>query len=141
MSPAKMLPDKEAGFARLDLYPGSVLNERAFLSVVLSLPEEIFLQQSQNILKTTLLIALIAILFTLLVAWVVARKITSPITELVQASQLIASGDYTTRCYLTDSSEIGELARSFNHMAETLELGIQHLNNELLQRRNAELSS
>jgi len=129
---------QESGIVRLDLYPGSILSEQVFLSVVLSLPKEIFLKQNQSILKSTLLIALIAVIFTLLVAWRVARKITNPVTELVKVSQKFAGGNYSTRSLVMDNSEIGELSLSFNYMAETLEINMQRLNNELLQRRSAE---
>ncbi len=135
---AGTLAGKSSAIARRDLYPGVSPAGQTFLTVALSIPREIFRSQNFNILKTTLFIALVAIVFTFLVAWVVSRKITHPVTELVRASQQLASGEYSTRSTLRDSSEIGELPLAFNHMAEMLEQSMQSLGGQLSSRISAE---
>ncbi|GAB4518779.1 MAG: ATP-binding protein [Anaerolineae bacterium] len=49
------------------------------------------------------------------------RRIVGPIREMMWASRRIAAGDYRMRVVEIGADELGELARAFNRMAETLE--------------------
>jgi signal transduction histidine kinase len=49
-----------------------------------------------------------------------ARGMTSPLREMAEASRAMARGDYRRRVTATSQDEIGELARSFNAMAEQI---------------------
>ncbi|WP_223066603.1 HAMP domain-containing sensor histidine kinase [Paenibacillus caui] len=57
-------------------------------------------------------------------------KITQPMRRLIQATDEIRRGNYDTRLTLRTSDEIGDLAKTFNHMAEELENTIRSLNLE-----------
>ncbi|MEK3902250.1 MULTISPECIES: ATP-binding protein [unclassified Paenibacillus] len=57
-------------------------------------------------------------------------KITQPMQQVIEAANDIRRGEYGTRLTLVTSDEIGQLATSFNHMAEELEENIRSLNNE-----------
>ncbi|WP_410514770.1 ATP-binding protein [Paenibacillus sp. BR2-3] len=57
-------------------------------------------------------------------------KITQPLQRVIEASNNIRRGEYGTRLTLVTSDEIGQLATSFNHMAEELEKNIRNLNHE-----------
>lgn len=50
--------------------------------------------------------------------------------QLISAADAIRKGKYDTRLSLQTSDEIGELANTFNHMAEELENTIRSLNHE-----------
>lgn len=54
------------------------------------------------------------------VAWVLARGMTSPVREMVAATEAMARGDFSQRVTATSHDEIGVLARSFNQMAAEL---------------------
>jgi signal transduction histidine kinase len=54
------------------------------------------------------------------VAWVLARGMTSPLREMVAATEAMARGDFSQRITATSHDEIGTLARSFNQMAAEL---------------------
>ncbi|MEO6589482.1 MAG: HD domain-containing phosphohydrolase [Pyrinomonadaceae bacterium] len=69
----------------------------------------------------TWLISLIFALFALLLGSVLARKLTSPINNLVSASQRIASGDLSTRITPENIKEIDILGEAFNAMSGNLE--------------------
>ena len=56
----------------------------------------------------------------ILLAFVLARKYTKPIGEIVNAAKKVASGDLDQELNTNRKDEIGELARSFNHMVEKL---------------------
>jgi methyl-accepting chemotaxis protein len=61
----------------------------------------------------TLLLAVIA------VVWLLRRKLR-PLGDLVQQAQALGAGDLGARMAQSSEDEIGELARSFNHMGEAL---------------------
>ena len=55
-----------------------------------------------------------------LVAYLFARTITRPVKQLVQATELVASGDLSRKISVTSKDEIGLLAESFNSMTGEL---------------------
>ena len=54
------------------------------------------------------------------VTQLLAVGMTSPLREMTTAAKRMARGDYTGRVTATSSDEVGELARTFNRMAEDL---------------------
>ncbi len=50
-----------------------------------------------------------------------SKQVTKPVEALADAMASIASGDYAQRVQESATEELGELVRSFNHMAEDLE--------------------
>lgn len=53
--------------------------------------------------------------------WVVSRSLTDPLARLVKATYAVREGDLTSRSYVRRPDEIGDLAISFDHMAEALQ--------------------
>ncbi len=68
----------------------------------------------------------------LLIFWIlekVAKKLSDPILELVNISELVMhSGDYQKRVIVSSTDEIGQLGKSFNEMLEQI-----HTRNEALK--------
>ncbi len=62
-----------------------------------------------------------ALAASVVVSTYVARRIVTPIRQMMQDSQLIASGDYKERISIPGDDELGALAESFNRMSATLE--------------------
>lgn len=56
----------------------------------------------------------------LLAIQVLARGMTSPLREMVSATQAMVAGDYSRRIRASSRDEVGELARAFNQMASEL---------------------
>jgi hypothetical protein len=50
-----------------------------------------------------------------------SKQVTKPVEALADAMEAIAAGDYATRVDESATEELGELVRSFNHMATDLE--------------------
>lgn len=69
-------------------------------------------------------------LLTTFFAFFLITRLTRPLKQLRQAANLITQGQYSTRVYVGSHDELGELARTFNLMAEQLEETIKLLNNE-----------
>ncbi len=73
------------------------------------------------ILRSTLVNLAVVVAVTLLAAAAFSRALlVDPIARLTQASRSLAAGDLSTRVDLADRSELGELARAFDAMAESL---------------------
>lgn len=48
------------------------------------------------------------------------KKITRPLLEMNEAAKIIAGGDFAQRVEISSEDEVGQLAESFNHMAQSL---------------------
>jgi signal transduction histidine kinase len=64
---------------------------------------------------------LIAIAIALLITFFLSRRILAPVKALTHAAKNLGSGDFTQRVEVKDKSELGELASTFNSMANNLE--------------------
>ncbi|MGQ9667503.1 MAG: sensor histidine kinase [Anaerolineae bacterium] len=95
------------------LYVGA--REAAFLALVHGFNQRVFV------------IAIVCMLLAGIIAVPIARYITRPIAELVEANRRLASGDMSVRVPAQGNGELAILARSFNTMAETLNRTQQEL--------------
>lgn len=62
----------------------------------------------------------IAVVIALLVAYPIARGITSPLREMARASAAMVDGDFDVPVAVTSRDEVGELARAFVQMRSEL---------------------
>ena len=77
--------------------------------------------------KMLTLVLFIAILATIINAYFMARALERPIKQLVDGTNRLADGDLTHRVTVNSKDEIGQLAASFNVMAEKLKSSRQEL--------------
>ena len=65
----------------------------------------------------------VAVLLATLAGWLASRRISRPLLALSGTTERMAEGDFTARAPDTGrtASELGRLARSFNHMADQVE--------------------
>lgn len=82
-----------------------------------ALPRQQILQQQQQLTHYVLMGCLITMLIALFTAFVIARRVSLPITALTQSAQAMAGGDYQQRVYLPNHDELGKLAKAFNLLA------------------------
>lgn len=84
----------------------------------------------------TLVIGLLAFCCFALLLYIVLLSLSKPLEDLAFTEQRFAAGNYGIRAKYTGKDEIGRLARSFNHMAESVESSIHSLeeNAELKQQ-------
>ena len=64
----------------------------------------------------------------------ILRKTLRPLRKLTQISEKIAGGEYALRSDLQTADEVGELSRSFDHMAGTIEQKISDLEDTARRR-------
>ncbi|MCK1816497.1 HAMP domain-containing histidine kinase [Streptomyces sp. XM4011] len=71
-------------------------------------------------------IAIIAIIASLLVTQFVAHSLAAPLLEMTAASRAMARGDYGRRVHVARRDELGDLADAFNRMAADLQAVDRH---------------
>ncbi len=84
----------------------------------LPLAERSFLQQIQ---RTLVYIALLAVALGILLSVVLTRTITSPLQSLVRAARTLSQRDFHHRVSEKGPEEVAAVARAFNEMAAALE--------------------
>lgn len=80
--------------------------------------------------KLFVIVCIIGFSLTTFFALFLITKITQPMQQLIRATDSVRKGKFDTRLSLKTSDEIGQLANTFNHMAEELENTIRSLNHE-----------
>src|SRR5262249_36529766 len=66
-------------------------------------------------------LAVTLVIISLIVALVISRNISVPLSVLAKATQLVSQGDLTQRVTVNNRDEIGELAKTFNLMTQNLQ--------------------
>lgn len=90
--------------------------------IVMTAPLSTISKQLHRIYLIVWLSALGAIIFASVVLSLVSKKILiNPLAEINNAAKRFANGEVNKRVYIKSKDEIGELANSFNIMAESLE--------------------
>jgi HD-GYP domain-containing protein (c-di-GMP phosphodiesterase class II) len=96
-------------------------------AVVVQKPRREAYRSVYEMQRTARLLALGAVLLSILVSIFAARRITYPLSVLTQSSRALAKGDFSQRVHLGTRTEIGELAQTFNTMSEELERYVEDL--------------
>ncbi len=65
--------------------------------------------------------ACLAVVVAIGLTFFLSRRILSPVKALTTAAQQLGKGDFSQRVAISDSSELGELASTFNSMAHDLQ--------------------
>ncbi|MBM6829253.1 HAMP domain-containing histidine kinase [Anaerotignum lactatifermentans] len=71
--------------------------------------------------RSGLVSLLLAFMVSILVSIVTSRRMTEPMMEMNKAAKVIAGGNFEQRVEIYSEDELGQLAESFNHMAESLQ--------------------
>ena len=96
-------------------------------AVVVQKPQREAYRDVYEMQRNARLLALAAVLASIFVSIVAARRITNPLSVLTQSSRALAKGDFSQRVHLWSRTEIGELAQTFNTMSEELERFVEDL--------------
>ena len=104
------------------------------LRVVLVYEEDEAYMVAHEIRKSLIYAFVIIIVATSLVAIALSDAISRPIKELTRGTEKIARGEFTPEISVNSTDEMGELSRSFNHMARELKTS-----RELIEQYNRHL--
>jgi two-component system, OmpR family, sensor histidine kinase BaeS len=114
--------DTNTSYSEFPLHSGDskigTLMARFFQKKRLAEKEAIFKTRVRNFLLIYLLMAGIG---SLLIGILLTHLLSKPVRLLRKGSEKIAGGDFSARVIPVSSDEIGELAKAFNKMAESLE--------------------
>ncbi|MCC6615642.1 MAG: HAMP domain-containing protein [Anaerolineae bacterium] len=95
-------------------------------------------------LRTETLLSIAAILMIMAVSNIIYRSIHEPLAKLNATATAYSRGNLDARTGITGSDELGEVARTFDHMARELEISINELEAQtidaVLAREQAERS-
>lgn len=83
--------------------------------------EKEVLDQTDYLLRVSGVVGLWAVMMVVVAAWVGARAVSRPVTQLAEAAERVAAGDFTTRVHLKTADEFQQLAESFNSMVPRLQ--------------------
>jgi HD-GYP domain-containing protein (c-di-GMP phosphodiesterase class II) len=83
----------------------------------------------------------LSIILSLVVGFIAAKSVTRPIDQLTKTARAIAQRDFTQRADVQSHTEIGELAQSFNVMAEDIQQYIGDLTAASEQNRQIFMDS
>ncbi|MBD2335773.1 response regulator [Calothrix sp. FACHB-156] len=108
--------------------------------IVVVVPEADFMDQIHTNTRTTIILCIAAFVLATGLGVLTARWITQPILKLGSAAKAIASGNLNQRVAVQSTTELNELAKSFNQMALQLRASFDALaqTNEELESRVAE---
>jgi len=73
-----------------------------------------------SLIVTLSLISLASLLFSILTAVYLSRRMVAPISNLAAGTQKIAEGDYGSHLPVTTADELGILTKSFNNMSSKI---------------------
>ncbi len=101
----------------------------------------LFKQPVVESMKSFFLVGFAVITILAFISYAFARQIAKPLLVLGHAAKRVGEGDFESRIHLDRNDELGNLADSFNLMANKLQqttISIEVLEGEALERRHAE---
>lgn len=76
---------------------------------------------AQNLLPPLIRAGIVALLLSVLIAWLIARSIGRPLQQVAETAQALARGNLGQRAPVSGPAEVQSLAVSFNRMADQVE--------------------
>jgi signal transduction histidine kinase/CheY-like chemotaxis protein len=107
--------------------------------IVVVVPEADFTEEIDANTRTTIWLCLAALGVAVAIGIMTSRWVTNPILRLNIAAKYIAKGEWEKTVEIQRGDELGELAKSFNTMAQQLQQSFENLENRV-QERTAELA-
>lgn len=89
--------------------------------IVVAIPEDTYLAPINQQINKTLALMVISLIISVILLTLVSWRITQPILRLNYASKSFASGNWSERVSIDRRDELGDLAASFNQMANQLQ--------------------
>ncbi len=107
--------------------------------IVVIIPESDFMAHINANTRNTMILSIIALVIAIVIGILTARWITNPILSINNVAKAIAQGQWNQRVPVERADEVGELAGSFNKMAEQLRESFETLE-QRVEERTAQLA-
>ncbi|MDP3636411.1 MAG: MCP four helix bundle domain-containing protein, partial [Azonexus sp.] len=98
--------------ARQTEYLKAITNMIVFLTELTAEEGKVALEAASSAQKLMIGLAIFAVLFSLILAFLITRSITKPIGEVVDAAKKMALGDFNFKLESTAKDEVGEVVRA-----------------------------
>ena len=125
--------DEVTGIRSMFLALPPVMVQEQRLIIRLSDPIEDYMQESLVFIRYILLSIFLGLVIAMTVGLWTIGKVTGPIHDLTEASKELAAAKFSTRIQIQTKDELEELADTFNHMAERLEIMISQIQEKNIQ--------
>lgn len=100
-------------------------------TIIVSLPQDVFLEPVVEQTKSTLMLAGIIIFIVVLIVMVATQLLLGPVKRLTTVVKTIADGDLSAKANIEANDEIGILAKAFNEMTNNINELIVDLEDEV----------
>ena len=97
-----------------------IINERVIGSVLMSSSMPELQRNISDMIQITVACLLLSAAVAFALIFIFSRTISKPLTEMNEAAKIIAQGNFERRIGVNSRDEVGQLAESFNYMAESL---------------------
>lgn len=107
--------------------------------IVTVLPEADFMERIQANTRITIILCIAALIAGVIISIMTARWITHPLVSLSRSAKALAKKEWDQTVKIERAGDLGELAASFNQMADQLQtsfIELQSLNEALAQNEN-----
>lgn len=105
------------------------------------IPLEDLRKDAKGMVRFTLIISLIALLFAYMIAVFSSNRLVKPIRHLQSKMRQVQRGFFKERAVVTTNDEIGQLTEGFNTMIGEIDRLIKEVYETRLRERDAELSA
>lgn len=103
-------------------FPDVIVNGKIFRgNVMLHTPIPEIQKTGSAIISLFIPSITISLIVSLVFLYFLSKRITSPLNQMTQAARKISMGDWQSKLTYKGNDEVAILAKSFNHMVETLE--------------------
>lgn len=102
--------------------------------VISAVPEDLLITPIIQNLRVTIILTVLALLFSFTIFYFITRKLLKPIDNLLKVSESFSSGDLTSRADIVRNDEIGSISASFNKVADKMEYLINNLEDRVKER-------
>lgn len=110
------------GGEKLSVYISPIYKENAYAGSIIMTGSDDFIKTPLRIYIMIWIIIAVALVISSIIVYYFAQKVlVKPLDEINRAARKLAKGDTAKRVHIDSTDEIGELAESFNIMAESLE--------------------
>jgi two-component system, sensor histidine kinase YesM len=103
------------------------------------IPMQSLMKDASEVKYVTVVVMALCMLFSMTLSLLLSHSITNPILKLIKKMKNIEKGDFDTSMEVTSKDEVGQLARSFNHMADEIKALIARIYEQEREKRRIEL--
>lgn len=102
-------------------------NGQTIGAVVIGITDQSVTSQIQSVLYATFFAGVLPVLFAILIAAFLARRLTDNIIYLIRSAEQISRGDLSQNVELSTNDELGDLSKAIERMRVSLEEGLERL--------------